>query len=169
MAMKRKLVQVIFFSFGLTLVLSACNGYMSGRLKGTTTPLIKLKQARAAWEGQNIDAYYLYLTHKMGSEVYGTMAEIAGNKASCLAGGVEPVPITPAPSFPFPPLAETVRDLYDALERIWHKNDDIYVSFSFQNHNPFYIHITNDNSGVMIDGGSTTRIAVIFLIPLLFI
>jgi hypothetical protein len=142
MLMNKNWSYTVLFSLGLVLALSGCNGFMSGRLKFTTTKLTELKKEKNAWEDQRIDTYYLQLTHHQGSQLYATMAEIRGNRQSYLAGDAVPVPITPDP-FPFPPLAETVRDLYDALERIWDKNDDIYILFNSGNHSPRYIQITN--------------------------
>lgn len=96
---------------------------------------------KQAWESQNIDRYYLSLTHTLGSQTFTSHAQVTDDIPSYIETGVVSLVSTRA-DFPFPPLAETIDGIYKTVEEVWKKGFPITISYDSLEHTPKNIKIT---------------------------
>jgi hypothetical protein len=135
MKISKKSFLVGFFVFG---ILFSCNNMDTEK----DNDFMAFKLEKAGWERQNIDKYYLTLSHTKGTERYTSQAVVSKNIPTYLETGGVSVTLTPD-KFPFQPLAETIEYIYETLEGIWNNNSPVIITYDAQLHIPKTVELKN--------------------------
>ncbi|GHV89021.1 hypothetical protein AGMMS50267_13810 [Spirochaetia bacterium] len=136
------LLSVMFLS--ICVVVSTC------RLDSAVEPVDpNLDTELAAWEAQGVTCYLLTITHSNGDATYSTKAIITENVPEYVGAGDVGIvgasePVLLPDEFPFQPIAETVRDIYDIVEKAVSNNTLAAIQFDSVRHIPKYVKIAND-------------------------
>jgi hypothetical protein len=145
---KKTMKLKIFFLFTLLpcLILLSCGNLDSEGKTDADAAFASFKTERAAWENNPAGDYSLILTHKIGSTQYTTAALVKNGVPEYVeTGGVS---ITLTDNFPFPPPAETIQEIYAALEEAFSAGSSVSIEFDTQTHTPKRVRIKNyDGSG----------------------
>jgi hypothetical protein len=103
---------------------------------------MEFKTEKAAWERQNIDKYFLTLSHTKGTKRYTSLAVVSENIPTYLETGGVSVTLTPD-EFPFQPLAETIEDIYETLDATWNNNSPVIITYDALWHIPKTVELEN--------------------------
>jgi hypothetical protein len=135
--------------FALPIALAACLLVSCGNLslnndkENGVSDYITFKTEKNAWETNAVTAYYLTLTHANGSARYTTVSLVKDDTPEYVEiGGVS---VTLTDNFPFPPLAQTIQEIYEILEAAFSQNASVEVVFDTQSHTPISVTIKNYN------------------------
>ncbi|MDR0760155.1 MAG: DUF6174 domain-containing protein [Treponema sp.] len=133
--------------FALITGLVPCFLFSCGNLNNEEAPnnadYAAFKTEKTAWETNAVREYYLTLTHANGSSRYTTASIVKDGTPEYVETGGASVTLTG--NFPFPPLAQTIQEIYELLEEKFSDNASVEVVFDTQSHIPKSVTIKNYN------------------------